>query len=72
MAKHADPTGVPDTADEWLDEFSTFSIYQVLPKISEMELLTIGTLLDMYSEMKNDEAPEAYNRIPTQQDFDRF
>ena len=40
--------------------------------ISEMDLLTIGTILDMYSEMKNDEAPEAYNRISTQQDFDRF
>ena len=40
--------------------------------ISEMELLTIGTILDMYSEMKNDEAPEAYNRMPTQRDFDKF
>ena len=38
--------------------------------ISEMELLTIGTLLDMYSEMQNDEVPEAYNRLPTQRDFD--
>ena len=40
--------------------------------ISEMELLTIGTLLDMYSEMQNDDTPEVYSRIPTQQDFDRF
>ena len=40
--------------------------------ISEMELLTIGTLLDMYSEMQNDEVPEAYNRIPTQHDFNMF
>ena len=33
MAKHADPQGVPDTPDEWLDQFGTFSIYQVLPEI---------------------------------------
>ena len=36
MAKHADPTGVPDSPEEWLDEFSTFSIYQVLPEIIEL------------------------------------
>ena len=36
MAKHADPTAVPDSPEEWLDEFSTFSIYQVLPQIIEL------------------------------------
>ena len=36
MAKHADPTTVPDSPEEWLDEFSTFSIYQVLPQIIEL------------------------------------
>ena len=35
MAKHANP-GIPDTPEEWLDEFNTFSIYQVLPKIIEL------------------------------------
>ena len=35
MAKHADGS-IPDTPEEWLDEFNTFSIYQVLPKISEL------------------------------------
>ena len=35
MAKHADPS-IPDTPEEWLDEFSTFSIYQVLPQIIEL------------------------------------
>ena len=35
MAKHADP-GIPDTPEEWLDNFNTFSIYQVLPKIIEL------------------------------------
>ena len=36
MAKHADPQNVPDTPDEWLDQFGTFSIYQVLPEIIEL------------------------------------
>ena len=36
MAKHANPTTVPDTIDEWLDSFSTFSIYEVLPQIVEL------------------------------------
>ena len=36
MAKHADPTTVPDSPEEWLDEFSTFSIYQLLPQIIEL------------------------------------
>ena len=40
--------------------------------ISEMDLLTIGTINDMYSEMQNDEHPEEYSRIPMQSDFDNF
>ena len=32
MAKQAEP-GIPDTADEWLDGFEMFSIYQVLPQL---------------------------------------
>lgn len=35
MAKHVD-SRIPDTPEEWLDEFNTFSIYQVLPKIIEL------------------------------------
>ena len=35
MAKHAD-SSIPDSPEEWLDEFNTFSIYQVLPKIIEL------------------------------------
>ena len=38
--------------------------------ISEMELLTIGTLLDMYSEMKRDDEPHA--ALACQDDMDRF
>ena len=41
MAKHADLTAVPDSPEEWLDEFSTFSIYQVLPEIIELWGLNI-------------------------------
>ncbi len=35
MAKHAD-ADIPDSPEEWLDGFNTFSIYQVLPKIIEL------------------------------------
>lgn len=35
MAKHADPT-VPNDVEERLDEFNTFSIYQVLPQLIEL------------------------------------
>ena len=42
MAKHADPT-IPDTPEEWLDEFNTFSIYQVLPSIIELWGLNVET-----------------------------
>ena len=40
MAKHADPT-IPDTPEEWLEDFNTFSIYQVLPQIIELWGLNI-------------------------------
>jgi len=46
MAKHADPTGVPDTPDEWLEQFNTFSIYQVLPQIIELWGLNIQTQVE--------------------------
>ena len=42
MAKHADPS-LPDSAEEWLDEFSVFSIYQVLPEIIELWGLNVQT-----------------------------
>ena len=43
MAKHADPQGVPDSPDEWLEQFNTFSIYQVLPQIIELWGLNVQT-----------------------------
>ena len=42
MAKHADPS-IPDNPEDWLDEFNTFSIYQVLPKIIELWGLNVRT-----------------------------
>ena len=42
MAKHADPT-IPDTPEEWLDQFNTFSIYQVLPQIIDLWGLNVQT-----------------------------
>ena len=42
MAKHAD-SGIPDTPEEWLDEFNTFSIYQILPQLIELWGLNVKT-----------------------------
>lgn len=42
MAKHADPS-IPDTPEEWLDEFNTFSIYQILPQLIELWGLNVQT-----------------------------
>lgn len=42
MAKHADPS-IPDTPEEWLDDFNTFSIYQVLPQLIELWGLNVKT-----------------------------
>lgn len=36
MAKHGDPDNVPDTIDEWLEGFETFSIYENLHHIIEL------------------------------------
>ena len=36
MARHADPDMKEKTADEWLDTFNMFSIYEVLPHILEL------------------------------------
>ena len=42
MAKHADPS-IPDSPEDWLDEFNTFSIYQVLPEIIKLWGLNVQT-----------------------------
>lgn len=40
MAKYADPN-VPDSIDEWLEQFNTFSIYLVMPHIIDLWGLNI-------------------------------
>ncbi len=40
--------------------------------ISELELLTIGTVNDMYTEMNHDENREAYSTLASQEDMDAF
>jgi len=42
MAKHADPS-IPNTPEEWLDEFNTFSIYQILPQLIDLWGLNVQT-----------------------------
>ena len=42
MAKHADPS-IPDSPEDWLDEFNTFSIYQILPQLIELWGLNVKT-----------------------------
>ena len=42
MAKHADAS-IPNTPEEWLDGFNTFSIYLVLPQLIELWGLNVQT-----------------------------
>ena len=42
MAKHADAS-IPNTTEEWLDEFNTFSIYQILPQLIDLWGLNVQT-----------------------------
>lgn len=42
MAKHADQS-VPDTVEDWLDQFETFSIYEVFPTIAELWMANMET-----------------------------
>ncbi len=44
MAKHGDPENTPDDVNEWLDNFNTFSIYQVLPEILRLWGLNSETM----------------------------
>ena len=46
MAKHASPDAVPSEPDEWLEQFNTFSIYQILPQLIELWGLNVQTQVD--------------------------
>ena len=54
MAYHADPS-IPETIEDWLDQFQMFSIYEVLPEILKMW----GDNFVTDSESKKNEAQEA-------------
>lgn len=45
MAKHAD-SSIPETPEEWLDNFNTFSIYQVLPELIKLWGLNLETQIE--------------------------
>lgn len=53
MARLADLDNTPHTIDEWLDQFSTFSIYEVLPQILELWEMN----LEIRSEAKKKQKP---------------
>ena len=42
MAKHAD-TAIPASPDEWLEQFNTFSIYEILPQLIDLWGLNVET-----------------------------
>lgn len=46
MAKHAQPDDVPSSPDEWLEQFNTFSIYEVLPQLIELWGLNVETQVE--------------------------
>lgn len=46
MAKHAKPQEVPDNPEDFLDQFNTFSIYQILPQLIELWGLNVQTQVD--------------------------
>ena len=43
MARHARPDMPEKTADEWLDSFNMFSIYQVLPELLQLWAINTAT-----------------------------
>ena len=43
MAKHAAPENVPDNPDDFLEQFNTFSIYEILPRLIDLWGLNVET-----------------------------
>ena len=42
MAKYADPA-IPESVDEWLEQFNMFSIYEVFPQLVDLWRINIQT-----------------------------
>ena len=53
MAQHADPKNVPSNVIDWLDNFNTFSIYQILPEL--IDLWNLNTATEIESKKKFDQ-----------------
>jgi len=51
MAKHANPD-IPNTIEEWLEQFNVFSIYEILPVILELWNLNQETLVISKKKLK--------------------
>ena len=45
---------------------------QIGLSISELDLLTIGLVNEMYAESGNDECQDSWSQLASQEDFDRF
>ena len=43
MAKHAAPENVPDNPDDFLEQFNTFSFYEILPQLIDLWGLNVET-----------------------------
>lgn len=56
MAKHAD-ANIPDTPEEWLDGFNTFSIYQVLPPLIELWGINVQTDVSAKKKLRPTDRP---------------
>ena len=56
MAKHAD-TNIPETPEELLDGFNTFSIYQVLPQLIELWGLNVQTDVSAKKKLRPTDRP---------------
>lgn len=40
--------------------------------MADLDLLTVGLVFDMHTEMANDACEDEYTQLATQEDFDRF
>ena len=62
MSKHADPVNVPDNPDDFLEQFNTFSIYEILPQLIELWELNTAT----------NDSYDGWTEVAEQSDFDAF
>ena len=55
MAKHAAPDDVP--ADTWLEQFNTFSVYEILPRLMELWGMNVETQIESKKNLARLTAP---------------